>query len=167
MPTDLDNARRLLVLSPHLDDAVLSVGGIIDRAVKSGADVVIGTVFTADSPPSLTSPVIESLNEAWSLGASPVRLRREEDVAAATRVGAQLIHGGLLDALYRTDQGGDCLYPTRKAIFSGPRPEDAIHPVMDDLFLKWIGATEPEVVLCPLAVGRHVDHVITSERFRN
>ncbi len=167
MPTRLDEFHRFLALSPHLDDAVLSVGGLIDQAVKRGADVVIGTIFTADSPePVLTSPIIEFLNEAWSLGPSPMRSRREEDVAAVNALGARFIHGNLLDAIYRTDRG-NCLYSTREAVFSGPSLRDDAHGAMSKLFVEWIDEIQPDVILCPLAVGRHVDHVITSESFRN
>jgi LmbE family N-acetylglucosaminyl deacetylase len=154
------------VLSPHLDDAALSAGGTIHQAVKSGADVVIGTIFTADSSQSLTSPMIELLNEAWSLGPSPMRSRREEDIAAVNTLGARFIHGDLLDAIYRTDRDGNCLYPTRTAVFSDPSPEDPIGPALNELLLKWIETIRPDAISCPLAVGRHVDHVITSESFR-
>ncbi|KAB2956573.1 MAG: PIG-L family deacetylase, partial [Thermoanaerobaculia bacterium] len=40
----------LLVLSPHLDDAVLSCGGRIADEVARGRDVLVVTVFTADEP---------------------------------------------------------------------------------------------------------------------
>jgi hypothetical protein len=32
--------------------------------------------------------------------------------------------------------------------------------------VEWIEDNQPDVVLCPLAIGRHVDHVITSDIFR-
>ena len=38
-------ARRLVVISPHLDDAVMSVGGTIARAVRAGVKVEVLTVF--------------------------------------------------------------------------------------------------------------------------
>jgi LmbE family N-acetylglucosaminyl deacetylase len=72
MPPRITESRRLLAISPHLDDVALSVGGIVARAVENGADVVVGTVFTADSPhPALLSPVIEELNKLWNLGPFP------------------------------------------------------------------------------------------------
>ena len=41
---------RLVVISPHLDDAVLCAGGGITIARCLGIEVLILTVFTADAP---------------------------------------------------------------------------------------------------------------------
>ena len=110
MPARIADSRRLLVVSPHLDDAVLSAGGIIARSVGGGVEVVVGTVFTADAPhPAMSSPVIEELNKLWNLGPSPFAFRRSEDFAAVRALGARAIHGGLPDAIYRTDRGRNCL----------------------------------------------------------
>lgn len=167
MISELHQSRRLLALSPHLDDAVLSIGGIIARATERGTDVIIGTVFTADAPPpTFTSPIIQELNALWKLGPSPVASRRREDAAAAQVLGARYIHGGLADSIYRTDRNGDSVYPTRQAIFSEPSKEDDIAVTLSKLLKDWIDENQPDLVLCPLAVGRHVDHVITSETFR-
>lgn len=167
MPSQLHQSHRLLVLSPHLDDAALSIGGAIAQATKNGTDVIIATVFTADAPPStFTSPIIRELNAAWNLGPSPMASRRTEDAAAVEVLGARHIHGGLPDAIYRTDRNGDSLYPTRQAVFSPPSPEDHIAIALNKLLTEWVEENQPDLIMCPLAVGRHVDHVITSETFR-
>lgn len=167
MPTSIIDCRRILALSPHLDDIVLSTGGIVARAVANGAEVVIGTVFTGDAPDrALTSPVIEELNRLWNLGAFPFASRCAEDEAAAKRLGARVIHGGLLDAIYRTDGGGTCLYPSKSAIFSDPSKEDGVLARVRALISGWLDDIGADAVLCPLAIGRHVDHVITSESLR-
>jgi LmbE family N-acetylglucosaminyl deacetylase len=96
MPLDLSEFKRILVLSPHLDDAALSVGGIVDRLTKRGSEIVIATVFTADPPPlKATSALIDFLHKSWDLGPSPIQYRREEDIAAVNVLGARLVHGGL------------------------------------------------------------------------
>lgn len=167
MLAQLHQSRRLLVLSPHLDDAALSIGGAIAQATNGGTDVIIGTIFTAEAPsPTLTSPIIRELNAVWKLGPSPMACRRREDVAAVQVLGARYIHGGLLDAIYRTNRNGDSIYPTRQAIFSEPSPEDDIVIALRKLLTGWIEENQPDLILCPLAVGRHVDHAITSEAFR-
>jgi LmbE family N-acetylglucosaminyl deacetylase len=35
------------------------------------------------------------------------------------------------------------------------------------LLMDWLREIQPDVVLSPLAVGRHVDHAIVSDGFRN
>jgi len=168
MPARITESRRLLAISPHLDDVVLSVGGIVARMAENGADVVVGTVFTADTPhPPVSSPIIEELNKRWNLGSSPMAFRRMEDVAAVIALGARVTHGGLPDAIYRTDRERNCLYPTRTGVFSAPSHEDDIFPALNKLLVRWMEDFQPDCILCPLAVGRHVDHVITSESFRN
>jgi LmbE family N-acetylglucosaminyl deacetylase len=168
MPARIAESRRLLAISPHLDDVVLSVGGIVARTAENGADVFVATVFTADAPhPAAASPIIEELNRFWNLGPSPMAIRRREDVAAVNALGARIIHGGLVDAIYRTDRERNCLYPTRTGLFSGRSDEDDIFPALNKLFADWIENFQPDAILCPLTVGRHVDHVVTSESFRS
>ncbi len=159
---------RILVLSPHLDDAVLSAGGLIDLATKHGCSVIVGNLFTADSSfVGEPSPLVKELHEWWGLGSNPYETRRNEDVAALTLLGAEVIQGGLLDSIYRTDEAGLPLYPTREAVFSSPSMDDPAWNDAKELISSWISSVRPSLVLCPMAVGRHVDHSITTEAFRH
>jgi len=45
LPVDPRLLGRLVVVSPHLDDAVLSLGATLAHAVESGATVEVLTVF--------------------------------------------------------------------------------------------------------------------------
>ncbi len=163
----LKPGERLLILSPHLDDAVLSVGGIMERSINSGVAVFAGTIFTADANEAvISSPRVKELHSLWGLGDNPTRIRREEDIAAVQSLGSDYIHGNLPDAIYRTDKDGEALYPTTKAVFSEPSPKDEVWQAVRGLLEEWLNGIKPGIVLCPLAVGRHVDHVITSEAFR-
>ena len=163
----LKSGDHLLILSPHLDDAVLSVGGIMERAAEDGIAVAVGTIFTADANYALASSArVKALHALWGLGDNPSVVRREEDIAAVKLLGSDYIHGDMLDAIYRTDSGGEALYATTGAVFSEPSPKDQVWLPLRSLLEEWLTALKPSVVLCPLAVGRHVDHVITSEAFR-
>lgn len=163
----LKQGDRVLILSPHLDDAVLSAGGFMDRAAKSGASVIAATIFTADAQfRGEPSAFVHEMHEAWGLGPKPYEVRRQEDVASVRLLRADYLHGGLLDAIYRTG-GGGFLYGSRKAIFSPPVDEDVIWEPLKELLAHWIRTVRPDVVLCPMAVGRHVDHVVTTEAFRS
>lgn len=163
MTIKLDEIRTLLVISPHLDDAALSVGGLIEAAVARGTRVVIATTFTADSPPpGKISPFAIELHGIWKLGDNPYAHRRAEDVVAVGLLGAELRHGGLHDALYRADDAGAFLYPTRRSIFARPVPGDRIGDKLAGLLARWIDELAPDLVLAPLAVGRHIDHVVVT-----
>ncbi|NLS01032.1 PIG-L family deacetylase [Rhizobium sp. P38BS-XIX] len=159
---------RILILSPHLDDAVLSAGGLMDRAVQGGATVVAATIFTADAEfDGEPSPFVQELHAWWNLGAKPYEARRAEDIVSIRSLGADYIHAGMLDAIYRRDDSGKFLYASRKAVFSPPNIGDPVREPLRALFADWMGSIRPTVILCPMTVGRHIDHVITSEVFRS
>ena len=80
-PGELD---RLLVVSPHLDDAVMSCGALL--LAHPGATVV--TLFAA-SPAHYTDPLNEHDTECgFRPGDDTMALRRDEDVRAMAAVGA-------------------------------------------------------------------------------
>jgi LmbE family N-acetylglucosaminyl deacetylase len=78
----------LVVLSPHLDDAVLSLGAFMHGQVRSGVDVRVVTVFANN--PSADGPA-----GAWDAmcgfgsAAAAARARREEDRRACAIVGVE------------------------------------------------------------------------------
>ena len=160
---ELGQYKTILVVSPHLDDGALSVGGIIERAVANGADVVVATAFTADAPPlTHLSPLAVELHALWDIGPNPFEQRRREDFASIAILGARAVHGGLPDALYRTGPAGDFLYAKRQAIFGLPSEHDGIGDALFRLLDNWISEISPDLILSPLGVGRHVDHVLTT-----
>jgi LmbE family N-acetylglucosaminyl deacetylase len=78
---------RLVVLSPHLDDAVLSLGGTIARAVRAGSEVTVITVFAGD--PESTAEACEWDKLCGFSGAGEaMRARRREDAQACEILGA-------------------------------------------------------------------------------
>jgi LmbE family N-acetylglucosaminyl deacetylase len=167
MPLQLETRQKILVLSPHLDDGVLSVGGVIAKAATLGAEVVVATPFTAEvrNDPDL-SPFASGLHASWSLGPNPYAARKREDTAAVGVVGGRAVYGQLRDSPFRADRDGTPLYPTRPSIFSTPSQRDDALESLAGLFGRWIDELQPDLVLGPLGVGRHVDHVLSSEAFR-
>lgn len=164
----LNKGDRVLILSPHLDDAVLSAGGFMDRAVKNGVSVVAATIFTADAEfDGEPSPFVQELHEWWGLGSRPYEVRCKEDVASVQSLGADYIHGGMLDAIYRKGDDGQFLYASRKAVFSPPSTKDPVWEPLRALLAEWRRTIRPNVVLCPMTVGRHLDHIVTSQVFRS
>lgn len=80
---------RVVVISPHLDDAVFSVAGLLKAA--SGLTEVI-TLITA-APPGPPSEWTRATGFADNEAESTAR--RREDVAAMTRLGCRYRHEGL------------------------------------------------------------------------
>lgn len=153
---------RWIYISPHFDDAVLSCGGLIWEQTHSGIPVEIWTVTAGDPPPGPVSDLTARIHAEWQTGTpeETVNLRRSEDKNAARRVGATVRHLGLVDAIYRRSNTGTLLHPMD--VF------DPIHPREIGLVAettRQIAAhlTQYDTLVCPLAIGGHVDHILTRQ----
>jgi LmbE family N-acetylglucosaminyl deacetylase len=79
---------RVVVISPHLDDAVFSLGATIANATRSGSRVEVLTVFGCD-PGSYAPANGWDKRGGFETEGSAARARREEDRAACELVGAE------------------------------------------------------------------------------
>lgn len=86
-PIDARLANRILVISPHLDDAVLSLGATIARAVEDGARVDVLTVFGCNMRSATPADDWDRKSGFRTEGEAAAR-RREEDRAACAILGA-------------------------------------------------------------------------------
>jgi LmbE family N-acetylglucosaminyl deacetylase len=152
---------RWIYLSPHLDDAVFSAGGLIYDQCQAGIPVEIWTLMCGYAREEDVSPFARILHAQWgvSSAAEATRLRREEDRNAAGILGAQPVHFDFLDCVYRRAADGEWLYLD---VFSPPRLEDAGLPV------RIAEALQPrlqpdDILVCQLGLGSHVDHVLVRE----
>jgi LmbE family N-acetylglucosaminyl deacetylase len=91
---------RIVVVSPHLDDAVLGCGAFM--AVHPGVTVV--TVF-AGNPPSYPDPMrVWDVQSGFGPDDDVMEVRRAEDRAALSSLGARPVH---LDFVEHTYNAGD------------------------------------------------------------
>ena len=152
---------RWIYLSPHLDDAVLSAGGLIYEQTGSDIPVEIWTFMCGYAPPGQVSPFAELQHAQWGFSSAEetTRMRRQEDKTAAAIVGARVVHFDFLDCIYRRGTHGEWLYSD---ISVPPHPEDAGMPAK---IAETISARlQPEdVLVCQLSVGSHVDHVLVRQ----
>jgi len=78
---------RVVVVSPHLDDAVLSLGAGIAQAARAGSEIRVVTVFAND--PDSEAPTTDWDREGgFSSAREAATRRREEDALACALVGA-------------------------------------------------------------------------------
>ena len=150
---------RWIYISPHFDDAVLSCGGLIWEQTQAGIPVEIWTINAGDPPLETVSELITRVHAMWKTGSpqEPVRQRRIEDQNAAKQVGAKLIHFPMVDAIYRSSNLGDFFY--KQDVFDPIHPKE-IGIVEDVANLLKINIVASDTIICPLALGRHVDHII-------
>lgn len=152
---------RWIYISPHLDDAVFSAGGLIYEQVQAGIPVEIWTLMCGYAPEENVSPYAQAIHTQWGFSSAEetTRGRREEDQKAAAILGARTVHFDFLDCIYRRAANGEWLYWD---VFLPPHPEDAEMP---SRIAQAISARlQPDdVLVCQLAVGSHVDHVLVRQ----
>lgn len=147
----------ILIVSPHLDDALL---GCCDHALawrQQGWAVRVLTLFSAAGP--CVSPVLSS-NDTVALDPSRyMQRRRQEDVNALASVGLTAEHLGFVDAGFRGAGKPDFQNMAQLLCGKlGPGGPALVEHAAQALRRHAFGVVK---VLCPLAVGGHVDHVIT------
>lgn len=151
---------RWIYLSPHFDDAVLSCGGLIWEQTHSGIPVEIWTVMAGDPPLGAESALARQMHADWQTknAQETVAMRRGEDQKAAWRVGATIRHLPFPDAIYRRSKTGTLYYPEGIFVPPNPRDNDLVNEITQQAAEK---LTQYDTVACPLAIGGHVDHILT------
>ncbi|MGD8604505.1 MAG: PIG-L family deacetylase [Anaerolineales bacterium] len=141
-------------LSPHLDDAVFSCGGLIARQVADGDFVTVVTVCAGNPPAGVLSPFARSLHERWG---ETITDRRIEDRMACGRLGASVHHLDIPDAIYRLGPEDEFLYASEEAIFGPLHPSEM--GLVEHLTTVLLEVIPDEAsVYSPQAIGGHVDH---------
>ncbi len=141
-------AGTTLIVSPHLDDAVLSIGGSIAAWAAAGDRVVIGTVYT-------TGPALAEVAPSMRKFAD-YEARRAEDAAAVAVVGAEARWLGQIERAFRRPFLTGWSFFTTPGDRAGFTTLDAVSRALDPLF-----ELAPDRVLVPIGIGNHIDHVET------
>jgi len=149
---------QLLVFSPHMDDAVLSCGGLISVLSRKMQCVTV-TLCTSD-------PVLAP-NEGPPHGMALPSERRHEEATAMKALGCELIQLDFLDAIYRKDRRGQqYLYPTLDSLWSMPvEGDEHYRKVLSQLMKPVLENIESKqtLILAPAGVGHHVDHILCTQ----
>jgi LmbE family N-acetylglucosaminyl deacetylase len=149
---------RWIYISPHLDDAIFSAGGLMYEQSAAGHVVEVWTLFSGLPSGESVSPLAADIQSQWGFRSADetVRSRRDEDRRAVEIVGARATHFDFSDCIYRSGSNGGWLYSDT---FAPPHPDD------DGLFARLTDSIArrlrpDDILLCPLAIGSHVDHVL-------
>jgi LmbE family N-acetylglucosaminyl deacetylase len=149
---------RWIYISPHLDDAVLSAGGLIYDQTRAGVDVEIWTLLCGFPPSEELSPFAQELHSDWGIptAAEVIAARRAEDIKAAGIVGAKTVHFDFLDCIYRRGKNGEWLYSD---IYIPPHADEKDFPAqMAESISARLKPTDQ--LVCQLGLGSHLDHVL-------
>lgn len=160
----MNSLRRVLAISPHLDDAALSAGATLAEFAARGVDVAVLTLF-AGSPHEPLSEIARAFHAKCGLplDASAVAARRDEDRAAMRELGAYARHGEFPDAIYRREPHGSWLCGHELAMFDDlPLEAGGLLTEVTREVRAILGVINPDLVLTCAAVGDHIDHRLTN-----
>lgn len=137
----------VVVLSPHLDDAVLSIGALMARLVREGQRVEVWTAFTRQ-------PSLSAFPRAWrAFGNYPARLAEDDEALGV--LGAAGRRLDLPERIWREPRPGSLA-----GAFRGPPGIDGFDCLPTLAAIVAQGLARPEVEMyAPLGIGQHVDHV--------
>lgn len=152
---------RWIYISPHLDDAIYSAGGLIYEQVQAGLPVEIWTIMSKIPEHAELSSYAKAIHQRWgtTTAEETIQLRRSENEKASAIVGAHNRYLDYVDSLYRIGKDGLPLYTS------------SFHPIHEEEkdFPHQIAETISKQVrpddklICPLALGGHVDHTIVRQ----
>ena len=173
----INGTSRLIVLSPHLDDAVLSCGALMNHA-RTKTSVTVVTFFTEGGEPPYTYGARRYLRKSGKRDANSLFIaRRAEDQAVLEGAGISYVHVGLKEILFRRRERPllnqfpwasrlipelAYAYPTfRHHVIRGdisPVDLSTIRHVLDTIYQ--FSQESSTLFLAPLGVGGHKDHII-------
>ncbi|KZL05064.1 PIG-L family deacetylase [Pseudovibrio sp. Ad26] len=138
---------KVVIISPHLDDAVFSAGGaLLDRRFS---DVTVVSVFTKSR---------YRINGCGNWR-NVTHERLIEDVRALSLLGVKSFHLGLEDASLRQGYTNEAAYLSTKLV---PNND----PIWDQAVMSIsniIHTFENIRVILPLGIGGHIDHLIARD----
>ncbi|QXC60520.1 PIG-L family deacetylase [Aquihabitans sp. G128] len=147
----------IVAVSPHPDDAVLSIGGVLhDLAKRHTVEIV--TVFASDAPPQVSHLAARL---AGLSGANIGAARRAEDRRAVESLGARKHHLMFCDAVHRRAAPDQWLIQEEADLYR-TAPEAELVAKVSETLTRRLAEACPVLVLGPAGHGDHIDHVATA-----
>ena len=140
--------KTAIFISPHLDDAAFSVGGMLAAHARAGDRVTVVTCFTGNVARPQGFALACQLDKGLGPEIDYMALRRAEDLAACAVIGAAAIHLPFLEAPHRG-------YADAAELFAGRRMDDGVLGPLAYALATLVKDLSPDLLLGPLAIGDH------------
>lgn len=152
--------KKILVVSPHLDDAVLSCGDLIDKYVKENNTVDVITVFSGKPQKNNVSSAAKKFHDNCFLGIDAMKYRKKEDIKAHKLLKCHSLYLNFKECLYRSDKLG-FIYPNLDDIYhlEIDREQENIKELSKRLLAIINNYDE---IYAPLGLGNHADHLLVN-----
>ncbi|WP_117161172.1 PIG-L deacetylase family protein [Paraliobacillus sp. X-1268] len=149
--------KSVLIMSPHIDDAFLSLGGTIHLLSSKGVDIKVVNVFSKTNfsiKPSMTDIQRIRRNEEM-LNANLVR-----NISSNNNIDVEFL--GIPDAVMRGHKVNDVLdYPRGNTHME----EYSLKTELVSIIKNLIKTNKKSTIFIPLGIGNHIDHVILRDAF--
>lgn len=180
------NFDTFIFVSPHLDDCIFSCEMLIRHLVRAGKRVLFVTVFTRGSPRPYSVTAQKLLDICGYQEAQKFFCdRRREDHRAVGELGCRYIHLSYIDAAWRKTRtfykhrqlapvarflpALIHVYPNAKLQFSGivSKSDSLLKRSLRKELQSIIGSNLNTLLLAPLGIGGHVDHILVHDVCRS
>lgn len=174
--TEIEKSRvPCYFISPHLDDAMLSAGGLITYLAKK-TDVTLISIFTEASPKPYTRAAKGFLRYCGYKDAKRLfEIRKKEDINACAMAGVKAVHLGFIDGTFRkrhkpfyfsqllSKQVPELihLYPLGFKVLKLAEQDKQLALDVQKRFLEVIPQNKKVAIFCPLGTVKHMDHILT------
>lgn len=153
----------IVILSPHFDDAVLSLGQHMVNWKSEGRKIKVITVFTRFGngkflPKYSRDYLIKSGFDSVK-SFEEARIREDTEVMKKMRVNYE--YWDFIDAGFRSKDNDIFLYPDKKKLLEG-KINNIDKIIIKEIFEK-INQIKTRYLLIPDGVGGHVDHILVKE----
>lgn len=171
----IDRQTPFVFISPHLDDAILSCGGLISY-IRNNIPIKVISVFTEISEEPKTKFARHFVKSCGYQNSRQLfKDRQNEDAAIFRKLNIKYGHLGFNDAAWRKNKDNTTLpmiakyfpefvhiYPRQKDIFSGKVAAADVKTVItvENILKSLIGKNKKTVILAPVGIGLHVDHIM-------
>lgn len=157
-----DDIERVVILSPHLDDAALSCGGLLNFLTDRQAACLVISIYCGN--PTAVKSADGTLRTFQRKGHVNPRVRRREDIAAMHSADADFVHLSFSDGIYRRSPlTNQFIYRHSHERWEAPRVDDLAHREELYLVLQRLCLNLGRILLIsPMGIGQHVDHTIVA-----
>jgi LmbE family N-acetylglucosaminyl deacetylase len=156
--------KKVLIVSPHLDDAVLSCGDLINKLINDNNIVDVITVFSKDEKKENLSDAAKKFHSNCFLPSNPMIERKKEDRKAHNYLKCKSHYMDYLECLYRKHDNKH-LYPDLNNIYHLEDNDKKIIKDVEKSLSKIIN--NYDIILAPLGLGGHADHLVCNKAINN
>lgn len=151
---------KVAIISPHLDDAVLSCFLYMQRLIQSGHEVVVINIFTSCQNDEIIAPFMST--HMTMAGCNTVEdyeaTRKTEDKNALSLLNIRPIHLDFIDAAFRGNDGA-AEVKNLSDLFIEPAclEQSPLLPMMAITLQRY---AHYDFAVIPTGIGYHVDHLL-------